>query len=130
MATVTGWNMSQYRDDLNPMEPDPINRVLAEERASRHVMAAAEAEATRILENARQRAARILRHADTRITLVHQRCSQGTARAIDARTLEHHQRLSRISQRLELDDARIDAVVAALAAAMTGGGAWTDDDQV
>lgn len=112
--------MTLRRDDFSQAATDAIQHVLAAEQASNQAVAAAEKEAARLTETSRQRAAHILRRADHRITLIHQRCSQGVAHAIDDRTLEHHQRLAELSQRLELDDARVDAIVAELAAAMTG----------
>ena len=112
--------MTLRRDDFSPTASQAINRVLQAEQEAKQAITAAETEAARLLEAARQRAARILRHADNRITLIHQRCNQGLARAIDARVLAHHRHLADLSQRLELDDERIDAIVTELAASMTG----------
>jgi 3-deoxy-D-arabino-heptulosonate 7-phosphate (DAHP) synthase len=120
--------MPLHRDDFSLTATDAINRVLVAERDANRSVTAAGEKAAEGLEAARQRAAHILRHADNRITLIHQRCSQGVARAIDRQVLEHHRRLAELSQRLELDDARIDAVVADLAAALTGATGTRDHD--
>lgn len=114
--------MTLHRQDTGHPTADAINSVLAAEREANQALAEAKAEAEHILDAARQRAARILQRADARITFSHLHCSQGVARAIDAQIKEHHRQLAELSQRLDLDDAKIDGIVAALAAAMTGGG--------
>jgi cell division septum initiation protein DivIVA len=114
--------MTLRRQDTGQPTADAINSVLAAEREANQAIGEAKSEAERILDAARQRAARILQRADARITYGHLRCSTGVARAIDGQILEHHRRLAELSHRLELDDAQIDAIVAALAAALTGGG--------
>lgn len=113
--------MSTRRQDTGHPTADAINSVLTAERDANQAVAEARSEAERILDGARQRAARILQRADARITFSHLRCSHGLARAMDAQILAHHRRLAQLSQRLDLDDAQIDAVVAALAAELTGG---------
>jgi vacuolar-type H+-ATPase subunit H len=113
--------MPQRRDDTGHSTTDAINLVLTAEREANQAIAVAEAEAARQLDAARQRAARILRRADSRISLIHQRCSQGVARAIDIQVQEHHRRLAALSQRLELEDVRLDTIVAELAAVLGGG---------
>lgn len=113
--------MTLRRPDTGQPTADAINSVLAAEREANQAIGEARTEAERILDAARQRAARILQRADARITLSHQRCSMGVARAIDNQIQDHHRQLAELSQRLDLDDARIDAIVAALAAALTGG---------
>lgn len=114
--------MTLRRQDTGHPTADAINSVLAAEREANHAIAAAKAEAERILDAARQRAAHILQRADARITFSHQRCSLGVARAIDNQIQDHHRQLAELSQRLDLDDAQIDTIVAALAAELTGGG--------
>ena len=114
--------MSPSRQDAGHSTADAINSVLAAEREANQALAEAKAEAERILDLARQRAARILQRADGRITFSHLRCSLGVSRAIDAQVQEHHRQLAELSQRLELSDAQLDAIVATLAAAMTGAG--------
>ena len=114
--------MPLSRQDASRPSADAINSVLAAEREANQALAEAKAEAERILDAARQRAARILQRADGRITFSHLRCSQGVARAIDAQVQEQHRQLAELSQRLELSDAQIDAIVAEFAAAMTGAG--------
>lgn len=113
--------MTLRRQDTGQPAADAINSVLAAEREANQAIGEAKAEAEHILDAARQRAARILQRADARITFSHQRCSTGVARAIDHQILEHHRRLAELSHRLDLDDAQIDAIVAALAAELTGG---------
>lgn len=120
--------MTLRRQDTGQPTADAINNVLAAEREANQALAEAKAEAERILDAARQRAARILQRADARITFSHQRCSLGVARAIDNQIQAHHRQLAELSQRLELDDRQIDAIVAALAADLTGAGADTDRD--
>ncbi|HEY9146770.1 MAG TPA: hypothetical protein VIN36_08800 [Thiobacillus sp.] len=112
--------MTLRRQDTGHPTADAINSVLAAEREANQALAEAKTEAERILDAARQRAARILQRADARITFSHQRCSLGVARAIDNQIQEHHRQLAELSQRLELDDQRIDAIVATLAAVLTG----------
>lgn len=119
--------MTLRRQDTGLPAADAINSVLAAEREANQSIAEAKAEAERILDAARQRAARILQHADARITYTHLRCSHGVARAIDAQILEHHRQLAELSHRLELDDAQIDAIVADLAAVLTGAGITRDE---
>jgi vacuolar-type H+-ATPase subunit H len=114
--------MPQHPEDAGHSATDAINRVLNMEREARQTVTATEAAAIQHLDAARQRAARILRHADGRISLVHQLCSQGVARAIDIQVQEHHQQLAQLSQRLELDDTCLDSIVAELAAALSGAG--------
>lgn len=114
--------MSLRRQDTGHPTADAINSVLAAEREAKQALAEAKAEAERIADAARQRAARILQRADARITFSHLRCSHGVARAIDSQIQDHHRQLAELSQRLDLDDARINAIVAALAAELTGGG--------
>jgi len=113
--------MSLRRQDTGHPTADAINSVLAAERDANQAIAEARTEAGCILDTARQRAARILQRADARITFSHLRCSHGVARAIDAQVLAHHRQLAELSQRLDLDDAQIDAIVGALAAELTGG---------
>lgn len=112
--------MTLRRQDTGHPTADAINSVLAAEREANQALDEARTEAEHILDAARQRAARILQRADARITFSHLRCSHGVARAIDVQIKEHHRQLAELSQRLELDDAQIDAIVANLAAAMTG----------
>lgn len=119
--------MTLRRQDTGQPTADAINSVLAAEREANQAIGEAKAEAERILDAARQRAARILRRADARITFSHQRCSTGVAHAIDIQIQEHHRRLAELSQRLDLDDAQIDAIVASLAAELTGGGSGNGD---
>lgn len=114
--------MTLRRQDTGQPTADAINSVLAAEREANQAIAEAKTEAERILDAARQRAARILQRADARITFSHQRCSLGVARAIDDQIQTHHRQLAELSHRLDLDDAQIGAIVAALAAALTGGG--------
>lgn len=117
--------MALRRQDTGHPAADAINSVLAAEREANQALAEAKAEAERILDAARQRAARILQRADARITFSHLRCSHGVARAIDDQIQDHHRQLAELSQRLDLDDAQIDAIVATLAADLTGGGGDT-----
>ena len=112
--------MTLRRQDTGHPTADAINSVLAAEREANQALNEARTEAEHILDAARQRAARILQRADARITFGHLRCSQGVARAIDAQIKEHHRQLAELSQRLELSDVQIDAIVANLAAVMTG----------
>lgn len=114
--------MTLRRQDTGQPTADAINSVLAAEREANQAIGEARAEAEHILDAARQRAARILQRADARITFSHQRCSHGMARAIDNQIQAHHRQLAELSQRLDLDDTQIDAIVAALAAVLTGGG--------
>lgn len=114
--------MALRRQDTGHPAVDAINSVLAAEREAGQALAEAKTEAERVADAARQRAARILQRADARITFSHLRCSRGVAWAIDHQIQAHHRQLAELSQRLDLDDTQIDAVVAALAAALTGGG--------
>ena len=116
------------RQDDSSLTAAAINQVLAAEREANQAVAEAERAAAEQLEAARQRAARILLHADSRITLVHQRCSQGVARAVEKQILEHYRRLAELSQRLELDDTLVDTIVAELAAALSATGGDRNHD--
>lgn len=117
--------MALRRQDTGHPTADAINSVLAAEREANQALGEARAAAERIADAARQRAARILQRADARITFSHLRCSHGVARAIDTQIQDHHRQLAELSQRLDLDDAQIGAIVAALAAQLTGGGDGT-----
>lgn len=112
--------MSLRRQDTGQPTADAIDSVLTAEREANQAITEAKAEAGRMLDAARQRAARILQRADARITFTHLRCSHGVARAIDAQIVAHHRQLAELSQRLELGDAQIDAIVGTLAAELTG----------
>lgn len=120
--------MSLRRHDTGQPTADAIDSVLTAEREANQAITEAKAEAGRMLDAARQRAARILQRADARITFTHLRCSHGVARAIDAQILAHHRQLAELSQRLDLGETQIDAIVGGLAAELTGGSAGHGDD--
>lgn len=120
--------MPLHQDNSSLTATAAINQVLTAERDANQAVAEAERAAAERLEAARQRAARILHHADSRITFAHQRCSQGVARAVDKQILDHHRRLAELSQRLELDDPHIDTIIAELAAALSAAGGDRNHD--
>ncbi len=95
-----------------------INTALQAERDALHDVAAAMAEARRLLEQARSRAQHIVDRADTRIARVHARCGRRVMERVNAlRKQEAGLRANKPWS--ELNQAQVDHVIAQVAAALT-----------
>jgi vacuolar-type H+-ATPase subunit H len=96
-----------------------MNRVLEAEQAAARAINDSEREANAILQAARQRARRIARRTDERITLINQQARQRLQqRLADAEREEH---LAEREREHDRRAALVDDVVTALAAGLTGG---------
>ena len=112
--------MSEDNRDQSPeLAEAAMNRVLTAEQDAARAIEQCEREADAILQAARQRARRIASRTDERITLINQRIRQRLQKQ-----LAEAERQARRSEHEDADDsrtARLDEVVAGLAARLTGG---------
>ena len=112
--------MSEENRDQSPESAEAaMNRVLAAEQDAARAIEQCEREADAILQDARQRARRIASRTDERIALINQRIRQRLQKQ-----LAEAERQARRSEQEDADDsrtARLDEVVAGLAARLTGG---------
>lgn len=112
--------MSEENRDQSPESAEAaMNRVLAAEQDAARAIEQCEREADAILQDARQRARRIASRTDERIALINQRIRQRLQKQ-----LAEAERQARRSEHEDADDsrtARLDEVVAGLAARLTGG---------
>lgn len=116
--------MSEQSSEQSPEPAEAaMNRVLAAEKDAARAIEQCEHEADAVLQAARQRARRIAGRTDERITLINQRTRQRLQQQ-----LTEAKRQARRAERERAHDgrtARVDEVVARLAARLTGG---TDGD--
>ncbi|MGD2073657.1 MAG: hypothetical protein PVI91_02155 [Gammaproteobacteria bacterium] len=98
-----------------------IDAVLQAEREAARAVEACERRAQEILEAARARARRLVKRADQRVTLIQMRCSQRLDAVV--RALEQQQEVpDDAPDPGALEEPAIEAVIAALAAELTGVG--------
>ena len=108
----------------NPGGPDAaggIHRVLAAEAEAVEAIRLCHIEAEGIVSEARRRAAEIAAEQDQRISAIHKEMARNTRREVEAITLEYQRRLA-FEGGSNDDGSRLEAVVARLAARLTGGG--------
>jgi len=102
-----------------PSIDEAINAVLRAERDAKNTVEECRKEADRQLAEAREKARRIARRTDARITALHGRCSTATHREIETMLESEHEPETGLPRESEKEILR--AAIKALATELTGG---------